>query len=81
MTDSDDYQQFQSVADRLSTDLQYLQRFYKVAAEWNIPRQEAEALLNDWQGPGRTLFRTNTERALLFRGLVLAAMEPPNVNN
>lgn len=78
--DSNDYQQFQSVADRLSTDSQYLRRFYDVAAEWNIPREEAEALLNEWQGPGRTLFRTDVERALLFRGLVLAAMKPPSVS-
>jgi hypothetical protein len=33
LTDSDDYQQFQSGADRLSTDLQYLRRFYEVAAD------------------------------------------------
>ena len=74
--DSDDYQEFQSVADRLGTDLQYLQRFYAVAADWNIPREDAEALLRDWQGPRRTLFRTDTERAILFRGLVLAAIDP-----
>jgi hypothetical protein len=72
----DDYQEFQGVADRLGTDLQYLQRFYAVAADWNIPREDAEALVRDWQGPRRTLFRTDTERAILFRGLVLAAIDP-----
>ena len=74
--DRDDYLQFQSDADRLASDAQYLQRFYAVAGDWNIPRDEAEALLRDWQGPRRTLFRTDTERAVLFRGLVLAAIDP-----
>jgi hypothetical protein len=75
--DRDDYLQFQGDADRLGVDAQYLERFYAVAKEWNIPRDEAEALLTDWQGPRRSLFRTDTERALLFRGLVLAAIDPP----
>ena len=78
--DRDDYLQFQSDADRLGTDAQCLQRFYAVAAAWNIPREEAEALLRDWQGPRRTVFRTDTERALLFRGLVLAAINPSNAS-
>jgi phage tail sheath protein FI len=76
--DRDDYLRFQSVADRLGSDAENLHRFYAAAADWNISHEEAEALLKDWQGPGRTLFRTDTERALLFRGLVLAALEPPD---
>jgi hypothetical protein len=75
--DRDDYLRFQSVADSLATDADNLQRFYAVADDWNIPHEEAEDLLKEWQSPRRTLFRTDTERALLFRGLVLAAMEPP----
>lgn len=80
LVDRDDYLQFQSDADRLGTDAQCLQRFYAVAADWNISREEAEDLLRDWQGPRRTLFKTDTERALLFRGLVLAAIDQPNAS-
>ena len=79
--DRNDFLQFQSDADRLGTDPQYLQRFYSVAPDWNIPRDEAEDLLRDWQGPRRALFRTDTERALLFRGVVLRAKNPPNAGS
>jgi hypothetical protein len=69
--DRDDYLQFQSDADRLGTDAQCLQRFYAVAAAWNIPREEAEALLRDWQGPKRTVFRaSNKTQSALVRGLL-----------